>query len=76
VGGFVGVFCWCCGLHVCGQARGTAGLFELLTAETTNQYEWLALHNGGYCVAAAAKSELPTVLPVNRALGTLQYDGR
>jgi len=51
------------------------GVVELLTPETTHGYEWLPLHNGGFCVTSAA-AEVPLVVPVDREIGVLQYNGR
>lgn len=56
-------------------AQGRHGGVTLLTPETTHGYDWLALHNGGFCVTSASKA-VPVVLPVDRSLGVLQYNGR
>jgi hypothetical protein len=56
-------------------ATATSGVIELLTPETTHGYEWLPLHNGGFCVTSSALP-IPLVLPVDRGIGVLQYKGR
>ena len=55
--------------------KGGAGSLELLTPDTTHGYEWVALHNGGFCSFNSSKL-VPCILPVDRSFGIIKYDGR
>lgn len=55
--------------------QGAHGGLELLTPDTTHGYEWVALHNGGFCAYSSSKP-VPAILPVDRSYGILKYNGR